>query len=81
MYFPCHSRADSFSCKIFSLFVAAPFPTQTASPWGRVAIIVLLFLKVTMDWSMLSGKGSPAKKSDDPETIQVITKDLIRRLR
>lgn len=28
-----------------------------------------------------SGKGSPAKKPDDPETIQVITKDLIRRLR
>ena len=46
-----------------------------------VAIIILLFLKLTMDWSMLSGKGSPAKKSDDPETIQVITKDLIRRLR
>ena len=90
IYFLCHSRADSFSCKIFSLFVAAPFPTQTATPWGRVAIcllkdfvaiIVLLFLKLTMDWSMLSGKGSPAKKSDDPETIQVITKDLIRRLR
>ena len=46
-----------------------------------VAIIVLLFLKLTMDWSILSGKGSPAKTSDDPETIQVITKDLIRRLR
>ena len=46
-----------------------------------VAIIILLFLKLTMDWSMLSGKGSPAKRSDDPETIQVITKDLIRRLR
>ncbi|XP_068732086.1 cilia- and flagella-associated protein 45-like [Montipora capricornis] len=28
-----------------------------------------------------SGKRSPAKKSDDTETIQVITKDLIRRLR
>lgn len=28
-----------------------------------------------------SGNGSPAKKSDDAETIQVITKDLIRRLR
>ena len=46
-----------------------------------VAIIILLFLKLTMDWSMLSGKGSQAKRSDDPETIQVITKDLIRRLR
>ena len=32
-------------------------------------------------YGIFSGKGSPGKKSDEPETIQVITKDLIRRLR
>ena len=32
-------------------------------------------------YGIFSGKGSSGKKSDEPETIQVITKDLIRRLR
>lgn len=65
----------SFSCQDESLF-ASPKKTRSSE---EDAFATALSDRASR---RRSGKGSPAnKKTDDPETIQVITKDLIRRLR